>query len=180
MPEDLAGTNPHAARAAWAWMLSAGEVKPNDTKAGFHFKSNGFLKSGDIAVAARAQHGKYATEIMLRQHRTHLFTFYISGCWARVFFWDRNGCIASSAVNLNTSPELFQTFIFRLLKLTKIKQGFDNTARLATPEEIAPLREWNPDNKYLREYRDAILTSESLFPIYLVFSCCLRRVSILH
>ena len=135
-----------------------------------------FLKNTQVGRAARAQHGKYATEIMLRQHRTHVFTFYISGCWVRVFYWDRNGCLASESINLNTDAAvLFQTFIYRLAKMDDTKLGYDNTVELATDEDINPLEEWNPSNKELQDHRDIILSNQELFPIYKVghvgFSC---------
>ena len=157
-----------SARAAWAWMVSAGEVKPNERRAGFHFKYKGFLINTPDGRKARAQYAKYATEIMLRQHRTHLFTFYISGCWVRVFYWDRNGCVVSQPANLNTNPERFANFVFRLLKLTRKRQGYDDSVQLAKPDEIVQFRNWNPDNQYLREHRELIFDNEEFYPIYRV------------
>ena len=93
--------DPNIARCAWAWMSSYVEVKNGADSSGFYFGDRDgdghfrFLRDSEKGKIARAQFIKYATEAMLRQHRTHYYSIYISDMSVRVFRWDRVGCVAT-------------------------------------------------------------------------------------
>ena len=161
---------PHAARAAWALMISVGEVKNCDAAAGFHFETDELLNESGPGQLARAQHAKYANEILYRQHRLHLFTFYISGCWARAFYWDRNGCALTNAVNLVENPLPFQTFLYRLAHGSDEDRGFDPTVKLAEESEMEAWRSYRTNNRYLQQYRNEALRDTRKYPVCKVCS----------
>ncbi|EKM48714.1 uncharacterized protein PHACADRAFT_108415, partial [Phanerochaete carnosa HHB-10118-sp] len=118
---DVIKDDKNIARCAWAWMNSYVEVKNAEVKSPFFFAHNidkdgrqKFLRHSDIGRKARGQFIKYATEAMLRQHRTHYYSFYLSEMSARVFRWDRVGCIASEPIDLRENPEDFLDILYRL------------------------------------------------------------------
>ena len=158
----------HIARVSWPWMVTAFEVKRFDYEAGYHFTTPGLKRTSKEGRKARAQFIKYAKEIQARQHRTHTFTFYISGMQARVFRWDRAGVIVSRPINLKTDYEEFLNCIFRLANLSREEQGYDSTATLACPSEVAKLKKYKTDNRFLRKYKKFMLNAQSHFPIYKV------------
>ena len=165
---------PDVARCAWAFMLAAMEVKPNHGEAGYVFNQasgsgdDSFLHQTLKGDAARAQHAKYAAQILLRQHRTHAITFYWSGSCVRAFRWDRAGCIATEPIDLLENPWDFYDLIYCLGKSDKQVWGFDDTVELATPREIAQLSAHEPETAYLRACRDSILESQLFYPVYKV------------
>ena len=159
---------PYIARAAWAWMVSVGEVKTAEKHAGYLFESGGLFNNSDEGKRARAQFAKYAAEIMTRQHRTHLFTFYISGTYARLFYWDRSGCVVTTPIDLVRDPRPFYLFIFRLVHGKPDIQGYDPSVVDASAAEIDAWRRYSTTNKYLQKYRDRALEDESKFPVYRV------------
>lgn len=164
---------PHIARCAYQWMLAAIEVKPAGKECGFGFKpGEPLLRAGDDAVTARAQFSTYAAEIMLRQHRTHLFMFYIAGSYARIFRWDRNGAVVSHPIDLATDFKQLLNSVYRLARADETLQGFDTTASLATADEIEELRRYNPTNKYLQEYKSLMLNNMFQHPIFKVYLLC--------
>lgn len=76
---------------------------------------------------ARAQFVKYSSEIMLRQHRTHMHALYVKGQAVRFFRFDHAGCVVSAPIDLKEYFVLFRDITFRLLNLSREDQGFDNT-----------------------------------------------------
>ncbi|EKM57057.1 uncharacterized protein PHACADRAFT_208209 [Phanerochaete carnosa HHB-10118-sp] len=173
--EDEMVNDGYRARTAWGWLVSFVEVKDDEKDSGFHFEQEAdkdgkpmLLRDGDKPRAARAQFIKYFTEAMLRQHRTHYFAFYIAGTWARVFRWDRLGCLVSPAINLSKDSEIFYNIVYRISRLNA--WGFDETAVLASSEDVQKLEGYNNVDEYLQQYRDMILDYRAFYPIYKV-SC---------
>ncbi|GJE93365.1 hypothetical protein PsYK624_095240 [Phanerochaete sordida] len=169
--------DPCRARTAWGWLVSFVEVKDTEAVSGFHFKpargEDGkllLLRVGEEPEAARAQFVKYFTEATLRQHRTHYFAFYIAGTWVRVFRWDRAGCLVSPAIDLLKEPQVFYNILYRIARSNA--WGYDETAVLATLEEVQKLHAYVPPNgnEYLQDYRQLILDYRSFYPIYKI-SC---------
>lgn len=159
----------YMARCAYQWMVAAIKVNKEDAESGFGFEpGEPLLRGGEKAIEARAQFAAYAAEIMLRQHRTHLYMFYISGWWARAFRWDRNGALVTHPIDLRTNSKQLFNLIYRLILADSGIQGFDNTASLASDTEIEKLRLYEPNNTYLQEYKDIMLTNVLEHPIYKV------------
>jgi hypothetical protein len=165
----LESRKPYMARVSWPWMVTAFEVKRTDVEAGYHFSTPGLIRTSKEGRKARAQFLKYAKEMQTRQHRTHVFMFYISGMHARIFRWDRTGTIVSKPIDLKTRPSDLLNCIFRLANLTREQQGYDATAELASTSDVMKLRAYKTDNRFLKEYRKFMLTSQSHFPIYKVY-----------
>ena len=144
-----------------------------------------FFRSSNEAEDAKIQQDSYALEIQNRQHRTHAFTIYLVGKSARIFRWDRAGCIVSKPIDLVKQPEHILNFIYRLSCGGRTMQGIDPTATLASRDEITRLQEYNPDDRRLRQYRDYMIHPESLidYPIHKVgvqlvsFSCLAKEYS---
>jgi hypothetical protein len=128
------------------------------------------LRETDAGKKARVQQDVYALEMQNRQHRTHAFTLYIAGKSARIFRWDRAGCIVSTPINLISDPQHLLNCIYRLATGGRTAQGFDPTAQLVSKADIEKLRAYNPTNRYLQAYREYILHPDSLrhYPIHKV------------
>ncbi|KAI0324173.1 hypothetical protein GY45DRAFT_450849 [Cubamyces sp. BRFM 1775] len=98
-------------------------------------------------------HVSLATEILARQQRLFLFTISLSGSFARLFRWDRSGCIVSRAFDIRKHPNLLAEFLWRFSKLTDAERGFDLTVRTASPQEEELFR--NVVQDYIRDQADA-------------------------
>ena len=122
--------------------------------------------------ASQAQFALYATEIMLRQHRTHVFMVYIHRNMARLTRWDRAGCIVTTPFNFKANPEMLLNFVYRIVQMSDAERGYDTTAKLATADEIAMLEAFKPKNVYAKERVKTILDAQLYYPIYKV--CCLH------
>ena len=170
---DINKDDPNIGRCAWAWMNSYVEVKNAESKSPFFFARNKdangrqkFLRQGEGGKKARGQFIKYATEAMLRQHRTHYYSVYLAEMSVRIFRWDRVGCIVSEPIDLKNHPKDFLNILYRLA--TSVKEcGVDETVQLATEAEIALVESYDPgDNQSLRDYRDLMLGDQLGYPIY--------------
>ncbi|GJE86589.1 hypothetical protein PsYK624_026690 [Phanerochaete sordida] len=162
------------ARCAWAWMTSLIDVKNSEEVTGFYFSlvpdENGgipFLRDTEQAKIARAQFIKYATEALLRQHRTHYYSFYIAGMAVRVFRWDRVGCLVSEPIDLAADHETFLDILHRLAT-AEDDYGADDTVVLATSADIDPVREFKTTNDDLWDYKEMMLNDLESYPIYKV------------
>lgn len=162
---------PYRGRCAWAWMKLFIEVKRTERTSGFKFTSPGFLNDGIDAELSRAQIAKYSSEIQLRQHRTHLFSLFICGMYARILRWDRTGAIVSEVIDLKKDWKVLYTFIYRFSKMSPSKQGYDTTAELATEDEIKKLRAYSSPNPSLMSFRDHMLYDLEGYPVYKVSFC---------
>ena len=162
---------PYMAKCAWSWMKLFVEVKRTEATSGFKFTSGGFLNTSDEGNLSRAQVAKYASEIMLRQHRTHLFSLFICGMSARILRWDRAGCIVTDAINLKTDWKKLYNFIYRFAMFSPDQEGYDTTAKLADEADIAKLRAYTSPNRVLMSCRDHMLRDLNEDPIYKVGVC---------
>ncbi|EKM57032.1 uncharacterized protein PHACADRAFT_183570 [Phanerochaete carnosa HHB-10118-sp] len=172
--------NPNVARCAWAWMIMALEVKCKDEDAGYGFEVAitdahsrariPLFRNTPRGRQSRAQFVKYACEIMQRQHRTHVYSIYITSSAVRFFRFDRAGCIVSAPIDLRSQFALFRDITYRLLNLSSKDQGFDDTVSLASPDLLRTLRACRPKGKpYLEQlYHDHLTPNKHLYPIYQV------------
>ena len=162
---------PYIARCAYPWMITAIEVKTPSAESGFGFKPREPLLRGlGKSVAARSQFATYAAEIMLRQHRKHLYMFYIAGWHARVFLWDRNGAVVSGSINLRqySGLQVLLNLMYRLIVATPEQQGYDTTATLATKADITKLLSYKTDNVRLKQYHRLMVDNQGEYPIFKV------------
>ena len=166
------------ARTAWGWMIAGVEVKFEHARSAFKFGSKGFLRESQEGKNARIQLAKYATQLMLRQHRTFAFIVYISRDKARLTRWDRTGCIASTPIDLILEPEYLLNFIYRLAKMQARERGYDTSAVLATAEELRRFQEYKSVNPIAQQWADDVRKNAKFYPIYKVcigVSCLLPQ-----
>lgn len=157
----------HIARTAWPWMVTFVEVKVDEVDSGFHFRDKTqFLRISRPGFKARAQVATYATELMLRQHRTHLYSLYIAGRWLRFTRWDRSGAVVSSAVNMVEDPTCVYNLIYRFVRLERWQQEYDPSIKLASATDIDKLSMYEPTNVNFKAYRDFMLNNQAHFPLY--------------
>lgn len=168
-PTSTTAHKKHYARCEYQWMIAAVEIKKHDVECGFGFHpGEPLLPMEKDAVKLRSQFTTCAAEIMLRQHRTHVYMFYISGWHARAFRWDHNGAIVSHPIDLRTNCKQLLNLIYRLALANPEIQGFDTTVCLASQVEIEKLRLFTPSNTYLEEYKNMILDNRTEYPIFKV------------
>ncbi|KAI8978318.1 hypothetical protein BD414DRAFT_445578, partial [Trametes punicea] len=86
-------------------------------------------------------HISFATEIFARQQRLFLFTVSLAGSHARLYRWDRSGCIVTRAFDIRKHPDLLGEFFWRFSKLSDADRGHDLTVRMASPSEELLFRE---------------------------------------
>lgn len=162
----------HMARCAWGWMMAFVECKEKGGDSAFYFSKTNkkLLRMEGKGATCRAQISKYAAEIQIRQHRTHVWSFYFCGSGVRLQRWDRAGCMVSEALDLQVEQDkiAFITFLYRFARLTPEQLGYDSTAVLATPREVKTIREYASDIEALNTYKEHMLVSEEDFPIYKV------------
>lgn len=168
--------SPYYARCAWPWMLSCMEVKYPGKPSGFWFppgdvdayEDGHLFAEGDQNAKVLAQFVAYATEIMLRQHRTHLFAFYVSGPWVRAFRFDRSGCLVSKPFHVVKSPRIFPNLLYRLFCASPKEQGFDDTVKLATDADKNELKSFDTKLMLLKQHKSSLLNEQHLYPLYKV------------
>ncbi|GJE86557.1 hypothetical protein PsYK624_026370 [Phanerochaete sordida] len=124
------------------------------------------LHKSDRGNKSRAQHAKYAAQIMLRQHRLHVISFYISGAYIRAFRWDQAGCIMTDAVNLLDNPDDFYDLLYCLGNLGDKWWGFDDTAVRASEAEKKLIEAYQTTNEHLDRARKDIWDNKLQYPIY--------------
>ncbi|EKM49436.1 uncharacterized protein PHACADRAFT_201696 [Phanerochaete carnosa HHB-10118-sp] len=128
----------------------------------------GDFHNSDKGNKARAQHAKYAAQIMHRQHRLHVISFYISGEWVRAFRWDQAGCVMTDAVNLVDDPDDFYDLLYCLGNIPDKWSGYDETVTKASEEDIQLLRSYTSRNVDLMRARSDMLDNTRFYPIYKV------------
>jgi hypothetical protein len=165
----------HAGRVAWAWMTVGLEVKRDTDRSAFFFEdthTKGLLRDTRLGREGQAQIATYATQLMLRQHRTSVFIIYVLRDMVRLTRWDRMGCIVSSPIKFTQEPDKLLNFVYRLALMSDEKLGYDTTAVLATAEEVEKLQEVKQKLKssYARERAKEILDAKTqiIYPIYKV------------
>ena len=157
------------ARCMWGRIQAFVECKNKEVDAAFYFSDKSrFLRTTDNGELSQAQIAKYAAEIQIRQHRTHLWSFYFAGPYLRLQRWDRAGCMVSKAINFQDDPTELVNFLYRFARMTDEQLGYDPTAVLAMPKEIKLLVNYKSDNIWLRNYQQSILEVQEDFPLYKV------------
>lgn len=133
-----------------------------------------FEKEGDAHRKVRGQLAAYAREMFNFQQRTHLFQLLVTGCHARIIFWDHSGAIVSERIDYVNTPDILGEFFWRHNYMTPKARGLDPTAVLADEKDrerfstaIANFvhNMKDPDHPQ-RVVPDADLTTDASFPIY--------------
>ncbi|KAL6310484.1 hypothetical protein BKA93DRAFT_907084, partial [Sparassis latifolia] len=158
----------YMARVSWAWTCVPIEVKNNHQKSAFEFNdpSAHFLRAhSHDGLQTLGQITEYAAQILLRQHRLFCLMVFICKSSARLIRWDRAGGVVSKSFDYIQEPETLHTFMYRIGKMNDSQRGYDPTAVLATPAEVAEMKSCESRlNEYHREcLREAMLDG---WPIY--------------
>lgn len=74
----------------------------------------------------------YFAALFSRQHRTHAFSIFVAGDFARFMRWDHSGAIVSQRINYRQDPQILAEFLWRYCHLLRAQRGFDTTAQLAS------------------------------------------------
>ncbi|KAI9067440.1 hypothetical protein FKP32DRAFT_1643899 [Trametes sanguinea] len=90
---------------------------------------------------AHGQHISLAIEAFARQHRVCMFTISLAGTSARLFRWDRSGCVVTRSFDIHRCPDLLAEFLWRFAKLSDAGRGHDQTVRVASPAEESLFRD---------------------------------------
>ncbi|RDX42650.1 hypothetical protein OH76DRAFT_1488529 [Lentinus brumalis] len=90
---------------------------------------------------ALGQHISYVTEIFARQHRHFLFSVAMFGSRARLFRWDRIGCIVTESFDIRAQPEVLCDFLWRFSHASDGRRGHDLTVQVASSEDEAVFAE---------------------------------------
>lgn len=164
---------PFMARVAWAWLVSFGEIKYDPDGSAFLLppvRDSKFLRMTDGGEAARAQVTSFATELMYRQHRTHLLTFYVTKTFARLMRWDRTGLIVTEPIDLRvpSGRKTFLNFFYWMAQMSLKELGYDETAALASAEEAQLMKEYEPPHPSLKEMLSVAVSKPHEYPIYKV------------
>ncbi|KAH8100095.1 hypothetical protein BXZ70DRAFT_205562 [Cristinia sonorae] len=128
------GRSKHAARNSVAHTTICGEVKLEGI--GYERDDAGNLPQTQVGIDVRGQLCDYAAEILIRQHRTFLFTFSVYRTTAYLMRWDRLGVTISEPIDLKEGAEQFYEFFFRLRKATDVELGLDPTAIIINVDDI--------------------------------------------
>lgn len=156
-----------AARRPWMSRMLWGIVR-----AFIEVKVNVRLKktfSGSVSEATRLVRGqlvKYVAQIMLRQHRTGIFSIFIYRNIAYLMYWEPSGVAISEPIDYVEEPIKLFTFIFRLGQMTDAQLGYDPAVQLAeeTAEEVKAMRAFKSTVEYHRRY-----LTEALSPGWSVY-----------
>ncbi|RDX42642.1 hypothetical protein OH76DRAFT_1488523 [Lentinus brumalis] len=92
-------------------------------------------QSALFANRSLGQHISYAIEILARQPRLCLYSVAIAGSRARLFRWDRAGCIVTESFDLRAQPDLLCEFVWRYSQAREDQRGHDTTVQPASHEE---------------------------------------------
>ncbi|KAI0712050.1 hypothetical protein C8Q76DRAFT_796938 [Earliella scabrosa] len=113
-----------------------------DVRAAHDFvTSSNDASSVDILDRAWGQHISYVTELFARQLRVFVFTVAMSGSCARLFRWDRAGCIVTESFDIRSHPQFFCDFFWRFALTSDAGRGHDTTVCVASVEEEALFRD---------------------------------------
>ncbi|KAI0347527.1 hypothetical protein BDW22DRAFT_536266 [Trametopsis cervina] len=159
----------YRARMAYAWVELVIEAKYKNTDAAFGFGSDKhFLRDSLVGKEARAQLIRYATEIMHRQHRMHLYMVCITRSHARLLRWDRAGVLVSESIDLAAHPEQLLDFIHRFAQMTPEQRGRDPTAILVEEgsDEFRRVKQFKGATRWARKCLKESFDDTVNFPIY--------------
>lgn len=134
----------------------------------------------------------HVRKIMQYQHRRHVFTLFIQDREMRFALWDRAGVLLSEPVDYLDNPDSLFKFLSGFMNANFVSQGYDETATLASPEQVRALERYTPNECYSDSARERLClakevilgktkTHRNLSPIYcvrLVFSSCVGDPSL--
>ncbi|KAI9059508.1 hypothetical protein FKP32DRAFT_1634316 [Trametes sanguinea] len=86
-------------------------------------------------VRAHGLHAAFAMEVFARQQRLFLYTISVAGSMARIYRWDRSGCIVTTAFDVRQRPDILAEFLWRFSNLSDAGRGHDLTVRMASAAE---------------------------------------------
>ncbi|KAJ3006457.1 hypothetical protein NUW54_g3930 [Trametes sanguinea] len=89
----------------------------------------------DQAERTWGLHIAFATEVFARQHRTFLFTVSVFGTFARLYRWDRSGCIITATFDIHEHSDIFSEFFWRFSQLSDAERGHDLTFQMSSETE---------------------------------------------
>ena len=170
---------PYIKRVAWAWVVLAVEIKTNEAETHSNPEANNEDYYGSISCSATTsrsacgQHARYARQIQNCQHRTHTVTLSVAEDGARFHRWDCSGCVVSTPISLVKDRDLFLNCLYRIARGGRDLQGYDPTAQLASPRDLAPLKAYTPGNRFLTGYHRHMLDYQEDYPVYKVRRPCL-------
>lgn len=163
--------HPHMARTAFGWAALPVEAKTKNSGFNCNPKTPESLRNlSKEGPPARVQHATQVAEILLRQHRTHVFSIYVYRNCARIFRWDRAGVMVTNPINLVQEPEKLLNFVHRFAKLSHAQMGYDTSAELAKEPDIEALRKYKEatDNTDEKKNIEEILKDLMNYPLYKV------------
>lgn len=166
--------HPYIASVAWAWLIFPIEIKGTSPSA-FLFDSQhptDVLNESEGGRKARTQQANYIAEVLLRQHRTHVFSVHICKRRARLLRWDRAGILYTEPLSIADHPNLLLNFIYRVARLSRDAMGYDTSVTLATTKDIDYIRNYTPQPQHSvwKRFATEMLRHKHSFPIYKV-SC---------
>ncbi|KAL1950100.1 hypothetical protein VTO73DRAFT_5222 [Trametes versicolor] len=86
-------------------------------------------------------HIAFIVEIFARQHRNHCHSISMAGSQARLYRWDRAGCVVSEAFDIREHPEPLCEFLWRFSQTSDSLRGHDCTVIPATLEQEVRFRD---------------------------------------
>ncbi|KAI0632323.1 hypothetical protein C8Q77DRAFT_1279367 [Trametes polyzona] len=99
------------------------------------------LAKYDQIQRAFGLHVGFATELFARQYRLCLFTISLCGPMARLFRWDRAGCVVTEAFDIHETPETLLDFLWRFSQVSFLERGHDSRVTIASPAQEALFRD---------------------------------------
>jgi hypothetical protein len=135
---------------------------------------------------------RYTADVIVCQHRTHLFTVFITKDKVHLMRWDHCGAILSQKFNYIDDPKWLLNFFHHLANLNPTEQGYDSSVQPATKDQIDGLRHYresigNRENKpgcsnnyRLKAYLDEMNKNHVTWPIMQVNLCALLAMIHAH
>ncbi|KAL7277722.1 hypothetical protein ACG7TL_008658 [Trametes sanguinea] len=124
------------------------DVDPDPDMAGYALPVHDFVIEVDYydelynqAERALGLHAAFVTETFARQQRIFMFTISVSGSSARLFRWDRAGCVVSAAFDLHERPDILTEFLWRFSQTDRWRRGHDCTVISTTRAQERLFRE---------------------------------------
>lgn len=93
------------------------------------------------AEEAFGLHIAFIVEIFARQHRNHCHSISMAGSRARLYRWDRAGCVVSEAFDIRQHPGPLCEFLWRFSQTSDSLRGHDCTVIPATLEQEVRFRD---------------------------------------
>ncbi|RDX49876.1 hypothetical protein OH76DRAFT_1482696 [Lentinus brumalis] len=90
---------------------------------------------------AFGQHVAHVAEVFARQHRISFYSIAIFGSFARIFRWERSGCVVTESFDIHEHPNLLCDFLWRFSQVPHAIRGHDMSVEAARPEEEGTFRD---------------------------------------